>query len=423
MDPLFASRGEACLGEVRIFALAIGVRPWQAGGDKPSLIESAMTPRANSLAASLALVLAGAPASARAGDIVLKDAASMSGAILWLSSGAPGLVLAVVRGDESVVLGYGETRPGSKVEPDGRSILRMGSIAKVMAGHVLASMAADGTVKLVHPLAKYAPAGVKVPAFAGREITLLDLATYTAGLPRELPDVPDPKPGENPFAHFEADAYWRWLAQATLPYAPGSGAMYSNLGFGLLGEALAKAGGKPYAALLGERVTTPLGMVDTTTKLSPAQTPRAMTGLDLDGKEAPLWDAPAAMDSSGNVFTTGDDMVKWMRWHLAVNDAAGAEVRVIDHAPYRWHDGLKAAVGVGGEKMDGLGLGWIISMAREKRPLMLTKSGGIAGFMTYVVLAPTRGVGVFVAVNRLNFPMFEGLTSAAHDLVADLAPR
>jgi D-alanyl-D-alanine-carboxypeptidase/D-alanyl-D-alanine-endopeptidase len=54
---------------------------------------------------------------------------------------------------------------------------------------------------------------------------------------------------------------------------------------------------------------------------------------------------------------------------------------------------------------------------------MLTKSGGLAGFMTYVVLAPTRRVGVFVAVNRLNFAMFEGLTSAAHDLVADLAPR
>ena len=73
--------------------------------------------------------------------------------------------------------------------------------------------------------------------------------------------------------------------------------------------------------------------------------------------------------------------------------------------------------------MDGLGLGWIISLAKGKRPLILPKSGGIAGFMTYVVLAPTRGVGVFVAVNRLSFPMFEGLTSAVHDLVADLAPR
>jgi len=359
----------------------------------------------------------------RADDIVLKDAASTTGGVLWLSSGAPGLVLAAVRGEESVVLGYGETRRGSKEEPNGRSILRVGSIAKVMAGHTLASMAADGTLKLTDPLTKYAPTGAKVPAFAGRQITLLDLATHTAGLPRELPDVPAPQPGENPFTCFHADAYWRWLAGVTLPYAPGSGAMYSNLGFGLLGEALAKAGGTPYATLLDEHVAAPLGMLDTTTKLSEAQTLRVMTGLDLDGKEAPLWETPSVMDASGNVFTTADDMTKWMRWHLAVNDAAGAEVRMIDHAPYRWHDGLKAAVGVGGKIMDGLGLGWIISLAKGKRPLILAKSGGIAGFMTYAVLAPTRGVGVFVAANRLNFAVFEGLTSGVRDLVADLAPR
>jgi len=284
-------------------------------------------------------------------------------------------------------------------------------------------MAADGTVKLTDPLAKYAPPGAKVPAFAGRQITLVDLATHTAGLPRELPDAPEPQPGQNPFTRFQADAYWRWLSGATLPYAPGSGAMYSNLGFGLLGEALAKAGGKPYAVLLKERVADPLGMADTTTKLADAQKPRAMTGLDLDGTEAPLWETPAAMDASGNVFTTADDMVRWMRWQLAVNDAAGAEVRTRNLAPYRWHDGLKAAVGVGGNNMDGLGLGWTISMPRENRPLILTKSGGIAGFMTYVVLAPTRGVGVFVAVNRLNFPMFEGITAGAHQLIVELAPR
>lgn len=256
-----------------------------------------MTPTSNTprLAATIVLLLAGA-SPARADDIVLKDAASMSGGVMWLSSGAPGLVLAAVRGDDSVVLGFGETRPGSKVEPTGRSILRMGSIAKVMAGQTLASLAVDGTVKLTDPLAKYAPPGAKVPTFAGREITLLDLATYTAGLPRELPDVPEPQPGENPFARFQAEAYWRWLAGATLPYAPGSGAMYSNLGFGLLGDALARAGGKPYATLLHERVAAPLGMLDTTTKLSDAQMPRAMTGIDLDGKEAPLWDTPAAME-------------------------------------------------------------------------------------------------------------------------------
>src|SRR5262249_12173922 len=119
----------------------------------------------------------------------------------------------------------------------------------------------------------------------------------------------------------------------------------------------------------------------------------------------------------------GEEGARWVGGHLAVKGAAGAGVRGIDQVPYRWHDGLKAAVGVGGEKMDALGLGWIISFARGHRPPILTKSGGIAGFMTYVVLAPTRGVGAFVAVNRLSFPMFEGITNGVHALVADLAPR
>ena len=149
------------------------------------------------LAALLAVAMAGVTAKdLHAEDLALKEATSMMGTVLALSSGAPGLVVAAVRGEQSVVLGFGETRPGSKTEPNGRSILRMGSIAKAMAGQVLASMAADGTVKLTDPLAKYAPPGVKVPSFAGRQITLLDLATYTAGLPRELPDAPEPQPGQ-----------------------------------------------------------------------------------------------------------------------------------------------------------------------------------------------------------------------------------
>src|SRR6266481_814039 len=132
--------------------------------DKHPRLAGAMSPRSNRYrpAVIFAMLAAGASANpAKADDIVLKEAASMTGAVMWLSSGAPGLVLAVVRGEESIVLGFGETRPGSKVEPNGRSILRMGSIAKVMAGQTLASLAVDGTVKLTDPLAKYAPPGAK----------------------------------------------------------------------------------------------------------------------------------------------------------------------------------------------------------------------------------------------------------------------
>src|SRR5262249_60257210 len=77
------------------------------------------------LAAIFAMILANAPSPSRADDIVLKDAASMTGAVTWLSSGAPGLALAVVRGDEAGVLGFGARRPGGEGAPRVRASVRM----------------------------------------------------------------------------------------------------------------------------------------------------------------------------------------------------------------------------------------------------------------------------------------------------------
>ena len=54
------------------------------------------------------------------------------------------MVLVVVRGRDSLVQGYGETAKGNGKEPDGRSLLRIGSISKVFAAELLAGMAAEG---------------------------------------------------------------------------------------------------------------------------------------------------------------------------------------------------------------------------------------------------------------------------------------
>ena len=50
-----------------------------------------------------------------AADPVLAEATGLAGTAMFMTSGAPGMVLVVVRGDRSLVLGYGETektRPG-----------------------------------------------------------------------------------------------------------------------------------------------------------------------------------------------------------------------------------------------------------------------------------------------------------------------
>ena len=48
---------------------------------------------------------------------------------------------------------------------------------------------------------------------------------------------------------------------------------------------------------------------------------------------------------------------------------------------------------------------------------------GVGGFISYVAFVPGRDVGLFVAVNRVDFTMFFGLSTAANELLASLAPR
>ena len=125
----------------------------------------------------------------RAADPVLAQATDLGGLVMFLESGAPGMVLVVVRGDDEIVRGFGETAPGSKQEPNGKSLLRLNSINKVFTTEALVSLVADGKLRLTDPLQRWA-GEAKVPDFKGRPITLLDLATHSAALPREIGDAP-----------------------------------------------------------------------------------------------------------------------------------------------------------------------------------------------------------------------------------------
>ena len=370
----------------------------------------------------LLTALLAAPAPVRANGAMLEEAVGLSGLAMFMSSGATGMVLAVVRGDDDLVVGFGETAKGSGKEPDGKTLLRLGSISKAMAGELLGGLAATGRLSLTDPLQSYAPAGARVPDLGGRPITLLDLATHAAALPRELP-LPSPA-GAAPFAWPTTADRYDWLAHHKLPWAPGSVAAYSNLGFDLLGAALAQATGKSYADLLRERITGPLGMADTGLTPSSEQCARLMTGYGIPGAEAAPCVGTANIAASGGVYSTADDMVLWLRHNLARADAAAWPTLVLTHAAYVQRQNLSAVIGFDeAGPMDAIGLAWLVEMADGHRPMILQKTGGLAGFMTYIAVAPGRDVGVFVAANRIDFGMFSDLTDGANELIAVLAPR
>ena len=347
-------------------------------------------------------------------DPVLAEATDLAGAVMFIDSGAPGMVLAVVRGDRSIVLGFGETERGNKHAPDGKSLLRLNSITKVFTTELLVSLAADGKLRLTDPLQRYA-GDVTVPALGSHPMTLLDLATHSAGLPREMPGAP---PDVNPRAWPTRADRWKWLPDYKLSWAPSTIAAYSNVGFDLLADAIETAGGQSYAELLRTRVTALLGMVDTGFAPNPEQCARLMVGTGFGGA-ATCVDTHAT-DGSGGLYSTGDDMARWLRHNIEDPD----RILVLSHAVYRPRQSLPAAIGFDeAAPMAGLGLGWVSVAADGIRPALIEKSGGGAGFMSYVAFAPGRDVGLFVAVNRVDFAMFVALTGAANALIANLVTR
>jgi serine-type D-Ala-D-Ala carboxypeptidase/endopeptidase len=178
--------------------------------------------------------------------------------VLFLQTHVPALVIGVVRDGRSAVLGFGEISDGSNKTPDRHTILRVGSLTKAFTALVLASLVADGTVKFTDRLQERIGWDVTIPARGGHQITLIELATHSSGLPREVERAPGPS--DDPFSTLTPEAYRKGLTSDPLVFAPGTAALYSNFGFDILAAALAQAAGKPYDAVLKERVLDPPGL-------------------------------------------------------------------------------------------------------------------------------------------------------------------
>jgi D-alanyl-D-alanine-carboxypeptidase/D-alanyl-D-alanine-endopeptidase len=313
-------------------------------------------------------------------------------------SGSTGMVVVVVRGNELWMQSYGQTHPGSHVKPNADSLFRLCSVTKIMTSDVLVKLVADGHVSLSDPLQKFAPRNVTVPdrtvrGQIGRPITLRDLATHTAGFPRE---IAYPSGDSGHFTFPDYSFRWQWLPGFRLRTVPGYAAHYSNIGYDLLADALSAAAHEPYPQVFAERIAKPLGLRNTTVTPTAAQCARLLVGGKNQG---PCSDTTAAA-GSGGMYSTANDMTRWLEYLLGLpgvpthQDAAGTAM-YIPASELRWAQGLGRA-GI----PSGLGLGWVYLNQPEDPAGIIEKTGGGAGFTTYIALNSARHVGIFVAATE-----------------------
>lgn len=277
----------------------------------------------------------------------------------------------------SAVRGGAETKAGPTTR------FEIGSITKVFTDLLLADMVARGEVKFDDPVSRYLPAGT-LPDHGNRPITLRDLATHYSGLPR-LPVNLTPADPLDPYATYDQASLHAGLKQWTPMRPPGAMFEYSNLGVGLLGQALAARAGKPYEELLAERILRPLGM---------EQTDFTDTGLAIPISEKGAAVKPwrlASLAGAGGLRSTIGDMSRFAAAFLDPPARLRPAFRLLLAEPLR---------PAGGFSRIGLG---VLSVPTTQGPL-LNHDGGTGGMRSSLYVDPARGRAVVVLSNDASGP-------------------
>jgi D-alanyl-D-alanine-carboxypeptidase/D-alanyl-D-alanine-endopeptidase len=301
-----------------------------------------------------------------------------------------GVAVGVLRGGRTWVVGSGTAGLGGPSPPDASTIFEIGSVTKVFTATLLAAMVEEGLLALDDPVQRYLPPGVKLPA-RGRAITLGDLATHTAGLPR-LPHgffLRSVRHRRNPYAWFTVDDLYSGLPATRLRREPGGRPRYSNLGYGLLGQVLAVRAGCGYDQLVQERICRPLGLADTSVSVPASARDRFAQGHNRRGRPVPHWDLPA-LAGAGALRSTVADLLAFLRLQLGDGDQALARAAALTHASRVRRRGAS------------VGLGWTRWPLLGTEHELLFHNGGTGGFRSFVGFVPATHTAVAVLSNSVR---------------------
>jgi CubicO group peptidase (beta-lactamase class C family) len=288
------------------------------------------------------------------------------------------------------------TSRGTDLDAD----FEIGSISKAVTGLLYADALERGEIRAETPLGELLPLG-DAPA---ARVTLASLSQHRSGLPR-LPKAAHPLRrtlalwlhGRNPYG----EDLQELLDQARDVPVGKPRVRYSNLGFELLGHAIASAAGLPYADLVRRRIADPLGLDCFYLPAAADQlSPKAIIGTSRRGRPRQPWTGEAVAPAGGIRATIGD-MARLM---AALLDGSAPGTSALDPiAPF----------GKGAH----IGAGWI-TITVKNRPITW-HNGGTGGFRSWAGLDRDAGTGAIIlsatsaSVDRHGFLLLTETTRTA----------
>jgi CubicO group peptidase (beta-lactamase class C family) len=217
----------------------------------------------------------------------------------------PSVSAGLVRGGGLIwSAGRGRIHGTAGPAPDAGVQYRAGSISKTFIAVAVMRLRDEGRIDLADPIGRH------IDAAGAAGLTIGQLLSHTSGLRAETAGPWWERTTGSPLADLAA----RSLGSDATRLRAGHRYHYSNVGYALLGELIARLDDAPWYDVIAEQLLAPLGMNRTTPG---PQAPHA-TGFAVHPHADLLLPEPehdaGAMAPAGQLWTTVADLARWARF-------------------------------------------------------------------------------------------------------------
>jgi CubicO group peptidase (beta-lactamase class C family) len=315
----------------------------------------------------------------------------------------PGAAAGVVTRDGlvwSTGCGFADLDSGRR--PDVDTLFRIASITKLFTAVAILQLRDRGLLRLDDPLVAHLPefAAVGNPFGPVEDVTIRRLLMHESGLQGEHP-YDDPRVYSWPPVREALAA----LDRARVVIPPSSQHKYSNLGYDLLGEVVARSGNGDWEDTVRERILTPLGMISTTCEPRGRLLRRCAVGYvarSYDDRVPPAPPAaPGLIPGAGMLWSTISDLARFTAFALTADARGEADGPVL--SPRTLAEMQDCRIVTAGVPAGLQGLGWYAETGPGGKS-WLGHGGAWDGFLSRLVFSPADGVGATVLLNGVAEP-------------------
>jgi CubicO group peptidase (beta-lactamase class C family) len=309
----------------------------------------------------------------------------------------PGIMVGVSIHGRRYFFPYGQaTDKGAAFTAD--TLVEIGSCTKTFTTTIFA--AALNSKQISSPYARtYMPNAMQLQPNA-QNMTLLELADFSSGMPRY-------PPGSHDIKDYTTHDFLTWVSSWNPTAPPPAPYKYSNAGVGLLSYLVADATGMSWEEQLRSDILKPLGMHDTTLHPSTSQEKRLAMGHDSAGKDVPPYPI-SAWYAAGGLRSTTRDMLRFGEANLGESQVDGhpvpyslsAAMQLAQTPIYTLAKNIGETVPSDGKEEQAMA--WVTVPGDPPHGVhpVIWKGGDTTGFDSVIATSLFNDVVVFIVVNQ-----------------------